>query len=104
CHRCPPHLPLHSFPTRRSSDLAYPLNALFPAPSDHLGCAGRGSRTCIQSLFLKIAICCEGSVSTVGAGTSPTARISFSSCSKDRSEEHTSELQSRSDLVCRLLL
>src|SRR3989440_6669611 len=25
-------------------------------------------------------------------------------CSYDRSEEHTSELQSRSDLVCRLLL
>src|SRR2546421_9669649 len=25
-------------------------------------------------------------------------------CSSDRSEEHTSELQSRSDLVCRLLL
>src|SRR5438034_8431446 len=25
-------------------------------------------------------------------------------CAKDRSEEHTSELQSHSDLVCRLLL
>src|SRR2546421_4571432 len=29
---------------------------------------------------------------------------SAGSSSKDRSEEHTSELQSRSDLVCRLLL
>src|SRR5206468_11733101 len=29
---------------------------------------------------------------------------SRSSCRPDRSEEHTSELQSRSDLVCRLLL
>src|SRR5437588_6343243 len=27
-----------------------------------------------------------------------------SSCGSDRSEEHTSELQSHSDLVCRLLL
>src|SRR2546428_2391707 len=38
--------------------------------------------------------------------TSPSA-IPISSCRrglKNRSEEHTSELQSRSDLVCRLLL
>src|SRR2546428_4206444 len=28
----------------------------------------------------------------------------FKYCFEDRSEEHTSELQSRSDLVCRLLL
>src|SRR3982751_7063375 len=28
----------------------------------------------------------------------------FRSCTSKRSEEHTSELQSRSDLVCRLLL
>src|SRR5437588_8171805 len=33
---------------------------------------------------------------------SPTAREDFSE--NDRSEEHTSELQSHSDLVCRLLL
>src|SRR2546425_1484504 len=30
--------------------------------------------------------------------------LSSDVCSSDRSEEHTSELQSRSDLVCRLLL
>src|SRR2546421_8837633 len=32
----------------------------------------------------------------------PTSR--WRSCNRPRSEEHTSELQSRSDLVCRLLL
>src|SRR2546421_2092818 len=32
------------------------------------------------------------------------SRIARRSRNKDRSEEHTSELQSRSDLVCRLLL
>src|SRR5712664_3150565 len=31
-------------------------------------------------------------------------RTACRSCDPDRSEEHTSELQSRSDLVCRLLL
>src|SRR5206468_5084109 len=35
---------------------------------------------------------------------SATAGSSCCSCSTSRSEEHTSELQSRSDLVCRLLL
>src|SRR5206468_7124165 len=32
------------------------------------------------------------------------AKLSGIGCSSKRSEEHTSELQSRSDLVCRLLL
>src|SRR5699024_1471187 len=31
-------------------------------------------------------------------------KCGFLRCSRDRSEEHTSELQSRFDLVCRLLL
>src|SRR5206468_12784273 len=34
----------------------------------------------------------------------PTAALDPASATKLRSEEHTSELQSRSDLVCRLLL
>src|SRR5437667_9342093 len=34
----------------------------------------------------------------------PQLSASFSSCLRPRSEEHTSELQSHHDLVCRLLL
>src|SRR5690554_7674478 len=33
-----------------------------------------------------------------------TSSVNFSRCSASRSEEHTSELQSRPHLVCRLLL
>src|SRR2546428_5664082 len=40
-----------------------------------------------------------GSISTLVRWSSP-----FASSAARRSEEHTSELQSRSDLVCRLLL
>src|SRR5439155_22725395 len=58
------HLNLHSFPTRRSSDL--------PLPTPTRGCGRRRS-------FAR-----------------PTRR--------SRSEEHTSELQSRGHLVCRRLL
>src|SRR6201987_6290119 len=37
-------------------------------------------------------------------GTARSTRSSSGSRTRPRSEEHTSELQSRSDLVCRLLL
>src|SRR5437867_4892808 len=57
------HPALHSFPTRRSSDLCSNRNAMY-------------------SLFCRSCI----------------------GCGVNRSEEHTSELQSPYDLVCRLLL
>src|SRR5699024_11635122 len=74
--------PLHSFPTRRSSDL------------------GRWARASAgQSRRRSAARRCPGWSwrSTGGTWTGQKA-ICW------RSEEHTSELQSRFDLVCRLLL
>src|SRR5690606_41692935 len=75
----------HSFPTRRSSDLLAPRSSQArsasrrpPAPPST---SGSGSRT--------------------GSRTRSTRRPSSAS---PRSEEHTSELQSRENLVCRLLL
>src|SRR5690606_41720436 len=67
-----PHRYLHSFPTRRSSDLQY---RECPAIWSWRGSERCQSSTCLQAHF---------------AGS--------------RSEEHTSELQSRENLVCRLLL
>src|SRR5438270_2918625 len=67
---------LHSFPTRRSSDLP------------HLG----GDAVALRVRLGRVARR-RGAVSAVGAAH--RAR---------RSEEHTSELQSQSNLVCRLLL
>src|SRR5206468_9155247 len=88
---------LPSFPTRRSSDLIFDrLADLFPeeykalvAGEDPPGAdaSGKGSgRT-------------PGSISRPEA---PAPRVTRPATA--RSEEHTSELQSRSDLVCRLLL
>src|SRR5207247_11309121 len=71
-HRPAPHPDLHSFPTRRSSDLA----ASSPGSARKFG--GSWNRT---------------------GPSLPPSRVA-----RDRSEEHTSELQSRVDLVCRLLL
>src|SRR5205814_9431864 len=95
CYRS--HRHLHSFPTRRSSDLAIACNpdvaSLHPgytctctAPAkgeNHVQCrrAGRHRRMGERD-------------AAAGAGVE----------TRDRSEEHTSELQSLRHLVCRLLL
>src|SRR5204863_9324728 len=95
-------LALHPFPTRRSSDLdrssasrasVFSLAALGRNAGDWRRCGihgsaqkrGRSAKTgCGPSLGLRARI--------VSVMTAP------------RSEEYTSELQSRRDLVCRLLL
>src|SRR5687768_18540144 len=70
------HRDLHSFPTRRSSDLRI------------LRVFGNRSRAIAMNSGFCVA---------------PT-RKSFRTSVQIRSEEHTSELQSRLHLVCRLLL
>src|SRR5205085_10724647 len=81
CPSAPRHLP--SFPTRRSSDLAHLLHAL-QRPAQHVpGVALVGG-------LLRGQDVAEHAPDTLLLGA--------------RSEEHTSELQSQSNLVCRLLL
>src|SRR5699024_12693660 len=89
-------LDLHSFPTRRSSDLI--------------------DRVAKDTTFGGRNVLNGDSANTfafqVGADAGQTISIKLSSFSfgvdglakQTRSEEHTSELQSRFDLVCRLLL
>src|SRR5207244_9850210 len=87
---------LHSFPTRRSSDLADrhggDLPHARPAPRS-AGCAHRQPRPAGRRL-LHAAV-------REAAGRS---RARSGARGEDRSEEHTSELQSPDHLVCRLLL
>src|SRR5439155_13387183 len=71
---------LHSFPTRRSSDLGWPRTSR--------GRAGRRGRAAVAAAGSR------GSRGPVPGRAGPWPR----------SEEHTSELQSRGQLVCRLLL
>src|SRR5437773_5974500 len=83
------HLALNSFPTRRSSDLAFEpendtnLRRLMSVPETQLG-LGIPAGTAL-------AIRNGGETEIIGSG-------------HVRSEEHTSELQSHHDIVCRLLL
>src|SRR5690606_41994933 len=81
-----PHRALHSFPTRRSSDL----------PS-----YGGGSPCPRQPWKLNCRRCPLKQGSSPGR---PWPSPGAGSGRWPRSEEHTSELQSRENLVCRLLL
>src|SRR5690606_40293767 len=91
-----PHRALHSFPTRRSSDLlaAGPERELEHALAEHpTGVGeqqddrvGRGLEQ-LDDLIVVIAL---------------RARLQAHAAAVLRSEEHTSELQSRENLVCRL--
>src|SRR5690606_41897181 len=90
---------LHSFPTRRSSDL---LRAGL------LRLLGEGLEQALQ----RIETCCAaGAEASLFDGFDDRAvrgvrqmRAAAGALLGERSEEHTSELQSRENLVCRLLL
>src|SRR5207249_11071158 len=91
-HGPPRDLP--SFPTRRSSDLGSAL----PAVSARAACITHFGRARGRT----------GTGASVRRQETPTHAAAAPDHGRDptrrRSEEHTSELQSRFDLVCRLLL
>src|SRR5699024_12690718 len=89
-HVCAPRLDLPSFPTRRSSDLGH-RDAV-------RRCLAGGPRKCAD-FHPDGALTCY----RLG-GRRSGRRIDSWAYAVSRSEEHTSELQSRFDLVCRLLL
>src|SRR5699024_11399915 len=85
---------VHSFPTRRSSDLQRPVSGGMSYPGRAAGSESGGSffdgvYEFIEGMFL--------------LSVRPVVIIRNMK-RQGRSEEHTSELQSRFDIVCRLLL
>src|SRR5207302_10818603 len=94
-----PHLSLHSFPTRRSSDLI--------ADRQHRARAGQ-RQDGLQVPFLRPAdeenVAAPRLFSVEEMQSRNRMAINLFAGNHLRSEEHTSELQSRENLVCRLLL
>src|SRR5690606_41095009 len=95
-----PRRDLHSFPTRRSSDLADIWNAYEiswlnskgkPVVATATFTVPQNSPNLVESKSLKLYL-------------NSFNEERFEDQSEVRSEEHTSELQSRENLVCRLLL
>src|SRR5206468_12191316 len=90
------HPYLHSFPTRRSSDLGSAAGCWLRRPG--MRSTDRAATTAPIALTRKAIV-------KPAFAVSPLARRCVAMMvPATRSEEHTSELQSRSDLVCRLLL
>src|SRR5690606_40789093 len=89
-----PHRHLHSFPTRRSSD----LSPIWPTATSAWRLAIRAIST-RPSRAPRMPITVSPSATT----SQRKVPVASSTCWR-RSEEHTSELQSRENLVCRLLL
>src|SRR5699024_12522194 len=87
-HCTRPHTNLHSFPTRRSSDLEIKRYQKIISNKDAI----------LQDAQSKADNIIEDTKKQV------KEMVKESEVMQQRSEEHTSELQSRFDLVCRLLL
>src|SRR5439155_12923189 len=93
------HRDLHSFPTRRSSDLATMSHSQLPMRATP--CA---SASC-SSLFVRASFAfARSAVRSRTFSSSASWALRRARRARSRSEEHTSELQSRGHLVCRLLL
>src|SRR5207253_10457040 len=92
----PPGAPrhLHSFPTRRSSDLVAPTTAAAPGPSADAAAEAPKAAVRLGVVDRREAVLVDRR----------SVACSRSDLLSERSEEHTSELQSRGHLVCRLLL
>src|SRR5699024_12121468 len=88
-----PRLPLRSFPTRRSSDLYLLDPRIVPGTRWITGANVDGRH--VFDLVAGRDFTSDGTIEGADVRAGDPA---------PRSEEHTSELQSRFDLVCRLLL
>src|SRR5437773_8654575 len=90
-HSSPAPPDLHSFPTRRSSDLYLFLHDALDKHSDVEVRKARGLVSILGERWDQRAVVPKEEIEAIRRVVS-------------RSEEHTSELQSHHDLVCRLLL
>src|SRR5690606_41275537 len=98
--RAPPHLP--SFPTRRSSDL---VTGEQPMPAGEQVALQQALAHMFRQHLDHPAVAIQPDVEFADLGL-PVAAGDLQNIVQPvaRSEEHTSELQSRENLVCRLLL
>src|SRR5690606_41124586 len=98
------HPELHSFPTRRSSDLENPYYNFIVVSTDlsQLSSSDLNALDRINSTVRDLSV--DYNIRAILATASSSDQVDHINDQMDlvRSEEHTSELQSRENLVCRL--
>src|SRR5687768_17814764 len=99
-HCAADHPDLHSFPTRRSSDLA--MAEFIAGGTDMVQLLQEHVRR--PDRLVSLAGLLDSRIQDVPEGLRIGAAVTMAEAAAHRSEEHTSELQSRLHLVCRLLL
>src|SRR5206468_10471024 len=95
---------LHSFPTRRSSDLAEDVKKRIHDLVEIPRLVEKTLELDGQIAGIARELAGARDFLYLGRGLQYPIALEGALKLKERSEEHTSELQSRSDLVCRLLL
>src|SRR5688572_32506973 len=98
------HRDLHSFPTRRSSDLRTEAVSTVVVPEVVRVVPAATFKEPASMVPLRLVAATEVSVELPEEVIAPVALRLLPASAVSRSEEHTSELQSQSNLVCRLLL
>src|SRR5690606_42084101 len=93
-----PPLELHSFPTRRSSDLV--ISRVFGSLNSS---GSTKNETGMSTLWPASSVCSSKQKQAILLKYCPALSGVTLKEAWPRSEEHTSELQSRENLVCRLL-
>src|SRR5207247_9004061 len=99
-----PHADLHSFPTRRSSDLEATGDLLTITLDPYLEFGAETTAFSEQGVFqspIKLVDRNQVIATSASPQYAQYLKIPETTTRGNRSEEHTSELQSRVDLVCR---
>src|SRR5205085_12463078 len=100
----PPTLRSPPFPTRRSSDLALKTARRITEIKTFVPSGGRNAPKSTDKEIGRSAIRIADRDEAIGPINPETSGFAKTDLTKvERSEEHTSELQSQSNLVCRLL-
>src|SRR5206468_12255108 len=98
------HSTLHPFPTRRSSDLdadnTVPNRASLSNPATATATSAPTPTSTATAPAAVTATATSSVTTSASSGSSGSTTLTKSLPPANRSEEHTSELQSRSDLVC----
>src|SRR5207249_10193964 len=98
------HHTLHAFPTRRSSDLGARLEgraAIAEQAASYMRALPDGRLVIRSVVETSEGAVVEWTLSGTHTGDLPGLPANGEQVALDRSEEHTSELQSRFELVCR---